>query len=249
MGKGPPYTDKGGLKMMSRHGLLFCMIAILVVAACAKTQITNRKPVATGQLPRPANVWVYDFAATPADVAADSAVAVQYSKGATPQTTEDIDIGRKMGVQVATDLVREISHMGMPARHVVAGTKPQINDIVFRGYILSIDVGDAEKRVKIGLGSGASELRVAVEGFQVTAQGLRKLGSGEAAAGDAKTPGMAVGTATLITTGNPVGLILSTGMKLYGEKSGKSKIEGRADQAAKDIAKILKQRFEEQGWI
>ena len=58
-------------------------------------------------------------------------------------------------------------------------TKPQINDIVFHGYLLSIVEGDAEKRVLIGFGSGESELIVGAKGFQMTARGLRKLGSGK----------------------------------------------------------------------
>jgi hypothetical protein len=53
----------------------------------------------------------------------------------------------------------------------------------------------------------------------------------------------------LLATHNPAGLIISTGMKVYGEKSGMSKIEGRADHTAKEIADILKKRFQEQGWI
>jgi hypothetical protein len=38
-------------------------------------------------------------------------------------------------------------------------------------------------------------------------------------------------------------------MKVYGERSGSSKIEGRAEQAAKKIAEKLKSRFQEEGWI
>jgi hypothetical protein len=153
-----------------------------------------------------------------------------------------------VGAQIATKLVELIRAMGMPAEHV-STAQPQINDIVLRGYLLSVDEGSAAKRVGIGLGSGASDLKVAVEGFQMTAQGLRKLGSGKSDAGGSKTPGTAVGLATLLATHNPAGLIVSTGMKVYGEASGKSKIEGRADQTAKEIADILKKRFQEQGWI
>jgi hypothetical protein len=58
-----------------------------------------------------------------------------------------------------------------------------------------------------------------------------------------------VGTATLITTANPAGLIISTGMKAYGEMSGKSKVEGRADLTAKEIADVLKERLQELCWI
>ncbi|MCK7497245.1 MAG: hypothetical protein MZW92_45245 [Comamonadaceae bacterium] len=58
-----------------------------------------------------------------------------------------------------------------------------------------------------------------------------------------------MGAAAFIATANPAGLIISTGMKAYGEMSGKSKVEGRADQTAKEIADVLKERFQEQGWI
>jgi Domain of unknown function (DUF4410) len=49
--------------------------------------------------------------------------------------------------------------MGMPAEQATAGTIVQINDLVIRGYFLSIDVGSAEKRVAIGFGSGESALQ------------------------------------------------------------------------------------------
>jgi len=60
---------------------------------------------------------------------------------------------------------------------------------------------------------------------------------------------MAVGVISLLATHNPAGLIVSGGMKVYGEESGKSTVEGRAKQTAKEIADVLKKRFEQQGWI
>jgi hypothetical protein len=36
---------------------------------------------------------------------------------------------------------------------------------------------------------------------------------------------------------------------VYEEESGSSKVEGRAKQIAKEIADVLKKRFQEQGWI
>ena len=88
-----------------------------------------------------------------------------------------------------------------------------------------------------------------VEGYQMTAQGLRELGSGTVESGGSKTPGAALGVVGLVATGNPAGLIISTGMKVYGEESGRSTVEGRAKQTAKEIADVLKKRFEQQGWI
>ncbi|MGB7971319.1 MAG: DUF4410 domain-containing protein [Candidatus Deferrimicrobiaceae bacterium] len=225
------------------------LFGMVVVAGCASTKVTNREELVTGQLPRPAHIWVYNFAATPTDVPADSALAGKTSEHGTPQTAEHIAMGRKLGALVATELVDQIRSMGMPAEHVVTGTKPQINDLVIRGYIISFVEGDATKRVAIGFGSGSSDIKVAVEGFQVTDQGLRKLGGGSSDASGSKTPGGAMGAATLLATHNPLGLIVSTGTKVYGEKSGSSTVEGRAKQSAKEIADQLKKRFQEQGWI
>ena len=58
-----------------------------------------------------------------------------------------------------------------------------------------------------------------------------------------------MGAATFIATANPAGLIISTGMKAYGEMSGKSKVEERADQTAKEIADVFKDWVQELGWI
>ena len=235
--------------MKSRSKIVLCLFALGVVAGCASTKVSDRQEIVFGQIPRPAHIWVYDFAATPADVPAYSALAGQPSASSTPQTPEQIATGRKLGAQVAAELVTQINAMGMPAEQAMAGITPQINDLVIRGYFLSINVGSAEKRVAIGFGSGESELRVAVEGFQMTAQGLRKLGSGTTDSTGNKAPGGVLGLATLLATHNPAGLIIGTGMKVYGQESGRATVEGRAKATAKEIADVLKTRFQEQGWI
>jgi Domain of unknown function (DUF4410) len=223
------------------------LFAMIVAAGCATTNVSNRQQLVTGQLPRPNHIWVYDFAATAADVPANATIAGQYS--ATPQTAQQVAVGRQLGAQIAAELVQQIQSMGLPAAQGGAGTMPQINDIIIQGYLLSVNQGNEAERLAIGFGAGASELRTAVEGYQMTAQGPRKLGSGTVDSGGSKGPGAAVGVAGLIATGNPAGLIISTGMKVYGEESGSSKVEGRAKQTAKEIADVLKQRFQQQGWI
>jgi hypothetical protein len=233
--------------MKSRRRLVSCLFTLAVVAGCATTKVANRQSLVTGQLPRPNQIWVYDFAATAADVPANSTLAGQAS--ATPQTAEQIAIGRQLGAQIAAELVRQIQSMGLPTARAGAGTAPQINDIVIQGYLLSVNQGNEAERLVIGFGAGASELRTAVEGYQITPQGPRKLGSGTVDSGGSKGPGAALGVASLAATGNPAGLIIGTGIKVYGEASGSSKVEGRAKQTAKEIADVLKQRFQQQGWI
>jgi hypothetical protein len=233
--------------MKYRNHIVLSLFALVVVAGCASTNVTNRQQLVTGQLPRPNEIWVYDFAATAADVPAGSAFAGQAADAS--QTPEEIATGQQLGAEIASQLVREIQAMGMPAARGGAGTTPQINDLVIRGYLVSVQEGSAAERVAIGFGAGASELKTAVEGFQMTAQGLRKLGSGSVDAGGGKSPGAALGVVGLIATANPAGLIISGGMKAYGEASGSSTVEGRAKATAKEIADVLKERFEQQGWI
>jgi hypothetical protein len=120
---------------------------------------------------------------------------------------------------------------------------------VIKGSFVSVEEGSAGKRVLLGFGSGASDLRTVVEGYQMTAQGLRKLGGGELNAGGNKTPGMLAPLAVAAATANPIGLIVVGGMKAYGEASGSSTIEGRAKATADEIAAQLKMAAQKQGWI
>lgn len=237
---------KTNLKLSS---LALGLLVVACLTGCASTKVSNRQQLVTGPLPKPATVWVYDFVATPADLPADSVLSGQPDLDTTVQTDTQIAEGKKLGHQIATELVTQINGLGMKAALAAPTTKPQINDLVLRGYLLSVTEGSAAKRVGIGFGSGGSELRTAVEGFQMTATGLRKLGSGTVEAGGSKGPGTAVGLAVFIATANPVGLIVSTGTKVYGEASGSSKVEGRAKATAKEITDVLKTRFTEQGWI
>jgi hypothetical protein len=140
-------------------------------------------------------IWVYNFAATSSDVPSDSAWSGQFSEQT--QTPEQIAEGRKVGAEIATELVEQIQKMGMPAAEAVQGTIPQVNDLEIRGYLVSVEQGSAAKRIVVGFGSGASDLEVAVEGYQVTPQGLRELGTGDVSAESGKSPGGALGRAGL----------------------------------------------------
>jgi hypothetical protein len=229
--------------------IVACLFAIVVGAGCASTKVTSRRQLVTERLPRPDHIWIYDFGATRADVPPYSAFARQLPADGTSQTPEQIATGRQLGTAIASQLVEQIRDMGLPAAPGTAETRPQVNDIVIRGYLLSVEQGSAAKRVTIGFGAGGSELKTAVEGFQMTAQGLRRLGFGTLESGGSKSPGAALGVVGLAATANPAGLIISGGMKAYGEVSGSSKVEGRAKATAKEIAEVLQKRFRQEGWI
>ena len=234
--------------MQTRHRFV-AVASVLALAACAKTQVTQRQEYTGGRLPRPEHIFVYDFAATPEDVPSESALAGHPSVESAPQTPEQIALGRQIGAEIAKDLASEIDAMGLPGEHATSTSAPRVGDLEIRGSLLSVQAGSAAERVAIGFGKGNAELKTAVEGFLVTEQGLRKLGSGQVDSGDSKTPGAAVPLAVAVATKNPLGLIVSTGVKLTEEGTGASTIQGKGKDTAQEIAKQLKPRFQQQGWI
>ena len=225
------------------------LFAGFLLAGCASTKVENREILVHDKLPMPAHIWVYNFAATPEDMPPDSDLAAQMAEPSTNTTPEMVELGRQLGYEIATKLTEDIQKMGLPAEHAIAATKPAVNDIVIRGYLVSVEEGSTGARVIIGFGAGGSKLTTTVEGYQMTDKGLRKLGHGTLGATGNKGPGAALGAATWVITGSPIGLIAQGGIHLYGEASGNSGVEGRAKQTAEEIAEILKTRFEQQGWI
>jgi len=223
-------------------------LALVVLAGCASTKVEDHQPYQGAKLARPDRIIVHDFTSDPANVPPDSPFATRLA-GAVRPTPEQEDLGRKLGAQIAEDLVADLEGMGLPAVRAEGQAAPQIDDIVLRGYFVSIEEGSAGKRLLVGFGSGEAEMRAAVEGYQATATGLRLLGHGEVAAEGTEMPGVVVPLAVLAATANPIGLVVAGGAKLYGESSGSDTIEGAAKRSADEIAAQLRTTAQAQGWI
>jgi hypothetical protein len=235
--------------MKSASLFVLCLLSLVVVTGCASTQVTQQTPMSSPGLARPNTIWVYNFVANPADMPADSSISGQVGAPSTPPTAEQIEEGRRLGALIAQDLVGDINQMGLTAVQAGPGSTPQPGDGVIRGYLVSVQGGGAVKRFVIGFGAGTSEMDTVVEGYAVTPQGWRKLGSGTLSSSGNKMPGMVAPAAVAIATGNPLGLIVVGGMKVYGETSGRNTLEGRAKATADAISEQLKIRFQDRGWI
>jgi Domain of unknown function (DUF4410) len=231
-----------------KYAALFSF-ALAVLAGCASTKVTQQTPMVNEAIARPNQIWVYDFVASPADVPADSPLSSQVSAPSKPQTAKQIATGNQLGAFIAKELVADIQAMGLSAVQAGPGSSPQVGDGVIRGYLVSVEGGSTVKRFIIGFGSGKSEMDTVVEGYQMTPEGLRKLGSGTLSSSGAKTPGAVVPAAVAIASGSPVGLIVVGGAKIYSEVSGRNSVQGRAKATADAIAEQLKIRFQDRGWI
>lgn len=236
------------MKSFSRFAV--CVLALVVAGGCASTKVTGRdSKIGTEKIAKPDRIYVYPFAVTHAGIPTWAATADQYDQPIKPPTPEELEVGRKLGALVAKELVTEIQGMGMVALEGGHQSLPQPNDLMIIGYFGSIEEGSTVKRLTLGFGSGATDLTTAVEGYQMTKEGPRLLGSGKLDSGGGKTPGLIVPLAVLAATANPIGLIVMGGMKVEGELSGRTKLEGTAKRTAEAIGEQLQVKFKEQGWI
>ena len=234
--------------MKSTSRLAIC-IGLALVAGCAKTTVNNRQVYEGPKLARPSRIVVYDFAATASDIPAWAAGATAYAGYEAPQSAEQLAAGRKLGDQVAKELVNEIHSMGLPAEQGVRTTPLNVGDIAIVGYFESVDEGSAVERVALGFGAGSASMKTRVEGYQMTATGPRRLGGGDLDSGTGKGPGLIVPIAVTIATANPIGLIVGGAVKVGTEASGYSTIEGVSRRTAKEIGEQLEVAFQRQGWI
>jgi hypothetical protein len=231
------------------HRSTACFIALVMLAGCASTEVTQRQRYEGEPLARPDRIIVHDFTANPADVPPNSAFAAEQAVASTPPTAEQIAMTDKLGAEVARRLVAKLGNAGLPAVQASSQPDAQNEDIVIRGYFVSADEGSAAKRVLVGFGSGDAELMTAVEGYQMTSEGLRLLGSGEVRSGGGHMPGVVLPLAVMAATANPIGLVVGGTVKLAGEATGSDTIEGAAERTADEIAEQLIEAAKKHGWI
>lgn len=226
------------------------VLVALLLAGCTSVKTTDRDEYHGPKLPRPARILVYDFAATPADIPEWAESHSAYADAGASVDADDLEEGRELGAAVSKELVKKLNEMGMTAVRAQGQPGPQQNDLAVVGYFSSIDTGSAVERVVIGFGKGGSEVKAHVEGYHMTDGGMERLGGGTLDSGGAgKAPGLVVPTIVTIATANPIGLIVGGAVKAEGEISGRTTAEGSAERMADEIAKVLKPKFEEQGWL
>jgi hypothetical protein len=225
------------------------ILTAVTALGCASTQITEREAYQGRRLPRPDRVFVYDFAATAADLPAFSSARDRYASPEQERTAEEIAKGRELGSRVGERLVAEIREMGLTALSARTRILPKPGDIALVGYFESIDEGSRLTRVVIGFGTGTAEMTTQVEGYRMTESGMQPLGSAELASGGNKMPGVVIPVIVTAVTANPIGLIVQSAAKAQGEISGRTTIEGTAERTADAIAEELRKVFERQGWI
>lgn len=161
---------------------LALMLAALLFAGCSETTLTPAFR-ATGGLPRPDRVLVFDFAVTPeeAGIERQSAVAVQ--------NEEDVRVGKALARALSANLVSELRSRGIEAATAGPGTEPGETTASVRGRFLRSDGDNTAKTVGFTLRGG--QVRTRVQLVQGTGLKLQLVGEGETVTPSGLKPGSA----------------------------------------------------------
>jgi hypothetical protein len=224
------------------------MLALALLAGCVSTKVTSDQPYAGPAIPRPNRIIVDDFDSTPGYIPGESVLAAE-ATAPMPQSGQEAEVGRQLGAEVARQLTLDLQKMGLPAVQAAGQPPPQPGDLVVKGLFYGVKEGNEAERILVGFGSGAADLRTAVEVYQATPAGLRSLAGGDLDATTGRAPGMVAPVAVFAATHNPIGLVVVGGIKAYGQFSGRTTIEGDAKRTADEIAARFKQGARMEGWI
>ncbi|HXJ84713.1 MAG TPA: DUF4410 domain-containing protein [Candidatus Methylomirabilis sp.] len=224
-------------------------LALATLAACARTSVQDVNVEARG-LPRPALIVVHDFVVSPDAVVPDRAIGSRILDVLkdTPESEQRLQIARDVARVVTNDLVEEINGLGLPAVSAANATPVAGSTLAIEGQYLSVDEGNRLRRMVIGFGAGASEVRTLVQVFEVTNDGQRLVEDFYTTVKSSLKPGVgpmagagAAAGSVAATTALSGGIGVATAFS--------QTVEADARHAAQEIAKTLRKFFVVQGWI
>ena len=226
------------------HGGLVPIVASLVITAGCAGASARREIQVTGPLPRPPEIFVYDFSVDASDVVLDS-FGPNFVRGE-KSASERGSTGRAVAGLLSEKIVAQLGKRGIRARGADRSTPVALDALAVKGQFVTIKEGDQMGRMVIGLGAGSEKLEALVQVYQMTQSGLRQISAGEGEAHGRKTPGVGPPAAMGAATGMMVGTVISAGMNIRSELKGGMK--DRVDDLAEKFADRAVDFYERHGW-
>jgi uncharacterized protein DUF4410 len=240
----------GSVMSSAAAGLSVAAIALAVMAGCARIS-TEHVQKSIDVLPRPQLILVHDYQVSPNEVQLDGALSSRIERAVkgTPKVEDQLKVEQEVSRVLTTTLVDELRKLGIPVEPATIASAVAGPTLSIEGRIVSIDEGNKAKRLVIGLGAGASEVRTLtqvfettsadghhlIEDFYTTAKSSRRPGLGPMA-GAGAAAGLA---ASQLAVAGGVGVATSLSQT----------VEADVKHGAKQIAKELAKFFVSQGWI
>ena len=232
-------------------GLALAAMALMVMAGCARVS-TEHVEMSTDRLPRPELILVHDYQVARDEIQLDSSAIssrVERAVKGTPEAEDQLKIEQEVSRALTTTLVDEIRKLGIRVEPAAMTSPVAGPTLSIEGQIGFINEGNKAKRLVVGFGVGASEVRTLtqvyevtggdghrlVEDFYTTTKSSRKPGFGPMA-GIGAAAGLAASRAALAG-----GVGVATALS--------QTVEADVQHGAKQIAKELAKLFVQQGWI
>jgi hypothetical protein len=201
-------------------------------------------------LPKPELIIVHDYEVSRADVQLDSGIGSRLERMAqgTPAEQDQLKLERSIagiGTKTIVDEIRKLGLRAEPASMASPGAGPTLS---VEGQILSINEGNKTRRLILGFGAGASEVRTLTQVYEVTGGAHRLVEDFYTTAKSSRKPGFGpMGGAGAAAGRAATSAAVSGGIGLATERS--QTAEADAQHAAREIAKQLAKLFVAQGWI
>jgi hypothetical protein len=188
---------------------------------------------------------------SPNEVQLDSGVTsrVERAVKGTPQAEAQLRLEQQVSRALSATLVNESRKLGIPAEPAATASPGAGPTLSIEGQMLSIDEGNKTRRVAIGFGAGASEVRTLTQVYEVTSGDRhRLLEDFYTTTKSSRKPGVGpmagVGAAAALA-GARAGAAGGLGVATELSQTVEADVQHSAKQIAKDLAKL----FVQQGWI
>ena len=219
------------------------------MTACARVSTEDVTVRATG-LPKPNLIVVHHFTVAASDVALDTGIRSRLEQivRETPAANEQFRVGQEVSRVLAENLLKEIQTLGIPAAPASLAQPVPGPTLSIEGQLLTIDQGNQTRRLIIGFGAGASEVRTLVQIYEMTREGRRLVEDFYTTVKSSRKPGMGPMVGAGAAAARAAGSAAVAGA--VGIMSARSQtVEGDAKNMAHEITKVLARFFAEQSWI
>ena len=243
--------------MVRKLSFAFCALVIAGQVAMAQNSAGNiltgdvkadvvKRYGGSGALPKPDNLLIRDFAVPAGDITIDESPAAQLHRrimlrhGVDEDSSPEV-LAQQIQAVFAKTLASELQQLNIPTQRVSAGGVAMSGSgLVIEGEFVAINEGDKTKRIIIGFGRGASDIKTHVTVSSVTQGQKTVVLEFNLSSESGKKPGAAA------TMG--VGS-LAVAAAAGGVSDRKSTVEADAARMAKLVAKQLETFMADQKWI
>jgi hypothetical protein len=232
-------------------GLLAAALLCAAGLGCASTDLATTQQYGGLGLPRPERILVYPFATSPDEVKLDwSPTAQTWRLSGESSSQERQKVAHSVAEALAKKLVAKIQALGLPAEFATerpAADQPSL--VAIDGHFVAIDEGNRAERVVIGLGAGRSDVKTAVQVYELMPEGSRLLDQFQIDAKSGRKPGAAETLGVGGLAGNLAVSGAVTAASTVGGEAFGTDVEADAERTASKIASALSTFFVRQGWI